>query len=195
MNFNVQKKIPSRVVTRARGCNSQHPTQMSSELRDCLRARCQTPSHVKVLLSFYGWWMTLPDRRPTMLLCPQGACTHTTLRRSSLPPFSNGLLRKPSSYITGFSEPWQPHTKTGIAFSVFNCAEAESAKGWHDAAMLVHVTLKRWWMRQVSYSRYRWDWWSLQKPLNHAVDSGILKRNQMEIIWFLPTKPRCLKGT
>lgn len=58
--------------------------------------------------------MTLPDRQPTMVLYPQGTCTHTTLRRSSLLPFSNGLLRKPSGYITGLSEPWQPHTKTSM---------------------------------------------------------------------------------
>lgn len=71
-------------------------------------------SSCKCAAELYGWWMTLPDRRPTMVLCPQGACTHTTLRRSSLPPFSNGFLRKPSSYITGFSEPWQPHTRTSM---------------------------------------------------------------------------------
>lgn len=71
-------------------------------------------SSCKCAAELYGWRMTLPDRRPTMVLCPQGACTHTTLRRSSLPPFFNGLLRKPSSYITGFSQPWQPHTKNSM---------------------------------------------------------------------------------
>lgn len=71
-------------------------------------------SSCKGAAEFYGWWMTLPDRRPTMVICPQEACTHTTLRRSSLPPFSSRLLRKLGSYITQFSEPWQPHTKTSM---------------------------------------------------------------------------------
>lgn len=41
----------------------------------------------KCAAELYGWRMALPDRPPTMVLCPQGACTHTTLRCFSLPPF------------------------------------------------------------------------------------------------------------
>lgn len=50
-----------------------------------------------------------------------------------------------------------PH-KNQHAFPTFNCAKAESARAWHDAAMLAHVVLDGWWMRQVSYSSYRWEW-------------------------------------
>lgn len=82
-------------------------------MQDRQLAPAKTPS-CKCAAKLSGWWMTLPDRQPTMVLYPQGTCTHTTLRRSSLLPFSNGFLRKPSGYITGFSEPWQPHTKTSM---------------------------------------------------------------------------------
>ena len=82
--------------------------------------------------------MRLPDRRPTILLYPQGACTHTTLQRSSLPPISNGLLRNP--VVTSQDSVYHGNsTQKPACIPYVQLRNAKSEICSHNAAMLAHV--------------------------------------------------------
>lgn len=82
--------------------------------------------------------MRLSDGQPTILLNPQGTCTHTTLQRSSLPPISNALLRNPIvtsqdsvNHGNSTQKPaWIPYVQLRNATKKIRS---------QDAAMLAHV--------------------------------------------------------
>lgn len=171
MDLNIQKKIPSQVVTRAWGLylatpNSNHLT--TAGLWVCSVSKA---SSCKCAAELHGWWMTLPDRRPTIGVMPTGGLHSHHTATFLTPTFFQQASKKTWQLHHTIQRPMATPHKNQRAFPTFNCAKAESARAWHDAAMLAHATLNGWWMRQVSYSSYRWEWEWESEP----VDSMELK--------------------
>lgn len=86
--------------------------------------------------------MRFTDRRLTIPIYPQGGCTHTTQKSSSLPPFSIRLLRN-LMVTSQVSVNRGNHTQKSECITYKQLLDAEIRISSHDTAMLALVAHER----------------------------------------------------